>query len=146
MWRSQPASRDFTKVLEYMVYGIMGRPASPVSIGIYWDCFGSVSIGPIYGIFWSGLIQPSRGTASRSLQEASFYSLQHTRRRPRLLNAQPDASLCSANIPRTLTHPPATDACASNPVAGRGDEPPRTRRRGEILGGDSRRAPPFTSN
>ena len=29
--------------------------ASPLSIGIYWDCFGSVSIGAIYGIFLPGL-------------------------------------------------------------------------------------------
>ena len=34
----------------------MGRPASPVSIGIYLDCFGSLSIGTIYAIFIQILI------------------------------------------------------------------------------------------
>ena len=34
-------------ILKVLVWGA----ASPVSIGIYCDCFGSVSIGSIYGIF-----------------------------------------------------------------------------------------------
>ena len=38
-------------ILKVLVWGA----ASPVSIGIYCDCFGSVSIGSIYGIFWSVL-------------------------------------------------------------------------------------------
>ena len=45
---------DRTKVLEVLwniIYMVSGRSASPLSIGIYWDCFGSVSIGRIYGIF-----------------------------------------------------------------------------------------------
>ena len=39
-------------ILKVLVWGA----ASPVSIGIYCDCFGSVSIGSIYGIFWSVLM------------------------------------------------------------------------------------------
>ena len=32
-----------------------GAVPAPLSIGIYWDCFGSVSIAPIDGIFLEGL-------------------------------------------------------------------------------------------
>lgn len=42
---------DRTKVLEVLEYMVYGRSASPLSIGIYWDCFGSVSIGTMDGIF-----------------------------------------------------------------------------------------------
>ena len=55
-------------ILKVLVWGA----ASPVSIGIYCDCFGSVSIGSIYGIFWSVLNAGGGRAATREREPTGF--------------------------------------------------------------------------
>ena len=61
---------DRTEDIESIgIYGLWA-PASPLSIGIYWDCFGPVSIGSIYGIFLDFLSWECEWDAARTARSA----------------------------------------------------------------------------